>query len=239
MKCFVEAGLYLVTSESLSGGRSTLSIVSAALAGGVRLIQLREKELPLPQFVRLAQDVRWLTDSAHALLIINDRIDVAMAVGADGVHLGQQDLPVSAARSIAPDLIIGVSTHSVEEARDAAADGASYINIGPIFATRTKEWAGDSIGLEGIGRIADAVTIPFTVMGGIKRSHVPELVRSGVRTIAVVTAVTAADNPEQAVREMLGDVAKARSAGTTGPGRQDDCHGPARFRGALLVDDPV
>jgi len=209
MERFIEAGLYLVTSQPLSKGRSTLSIVRAALAGGVRLIQLREKELQLPDLLRLAAEVRRLADSAGALLIINDRIDVALAVGADGVHLGQDDLPVSVARRIAPDLIIGASTHSIEEARAAEAAGASYVNIGPIFPTSTKEWNRGFLGLEGIRTIAPAVSVPFTVMGGIKRSHVPELVRAGARTIAVVTAVTAAADPEQAAREMLADIAAA------------------------------
>jgi thiamine-phosphate pyrophosphorylase len=210
MRRFIEAGLYLVTSESLSNGRSTLSIVRAAMAGGVRLVQLREKDLPLRDLLRLAGEVRRLTDDAGALLIMNDRLDVALAVGADGVHLGQEDLPVNAARRIAPDLIIGASTHSIEEARAAEAAGASYINIGPIFPTRTKEWNRGFLGLEGIRAIAPAISIPFTVMGGIKRTHIPELVRAGVHTIAMVTAVTAAESPEQAARELLGNIGRAR-----------------------------
>lgn len=203
MRQFQQAGLYLVTSQALSRGRTTLEIVEAALAGGVRLIQLREKEMPMPEFFRLAEQVRARTTKAGALLIINDRVDVALAVGADGVHLGQADFPIAPARRLAPDLIIGASTHSTEEAEAAERAGASYINIGPLFPTQTKQWSGEFIGLEGLRKIARHVTIPWTVMGGIKPEQVPELIQAGVRTIAIVTAVTAAADPKQAARNLL------------------------------------
>lgn len=203
MARFCRAGLYLVTSQELSRGRSTLDIIKAALAGGVRLIQLREKNMPLPDFVRLAEQVRRLTAETDDLLIINDRLDVAMGIGADGVHLGQTDFPVAMARKLAPDLIIGASTHNAAEVEVAQTAGASYINIGPLFPTQTKSWSGEFLGLEGLRILAKAARVPFTVMGGIKREHIPDLLQAGARTIAVVTAVTAAANPEAAAREML------------------------------------
>lgn len=203
MRQFQQAGLYLVTSQALSRGRSTLEIVDAALTGGVRLIQLREKEMPMPDFLRLAEQVRARTAQAGALLIINDRVDVALTVGADGVHLGQADFPIASARRLAPGLIIGASTHSPAEAQDAERAGASYINIGPLFPTQTKAWSGDFLGLEGLRKIARLVTIPWTVMGGIKKEHIPDLRKAGVHTIALVTAVTAAADPAQATRELL------------------------------------
>lgn len=203
MRRFQQAGLYLVTSQALSGGRTTLAIVDAALAGGVRLIQLREKEMPMPDFFRLAEQIRARTARADALLIINDRVDVALAVGADGVHLGQTDFPIGPARRLAPDLIIGVSTHSPAEAQAAERAGASYINIGPLFPTQTKTWSGEFLGLEGLRKIARCVTIPWTVMGGIKPEHIPDLRKAGARTIAIVTTVTAAADPAQAVRDLL------------------------------------
>jgi thiamine-phosphate pyrophosphorylase len=206
MRQFLKAGLYLVTSQSMSAGRSTLDIVRFALAGGVRLIQLREKDLPLGEFVALAHEVRTLTAKERALLLINDRLDVALAVGADGVHLGQEDFPVNEARKIAPALIIGASSHSVREARAAQAQGASYVNIGPLFPTQTKAWGKEFLGLRGVRRISAAVSIPFTVMGGIKKEHVRNLVAAGARTLAVVTAVTAAPDPEQASRELLAQI---------------------------------
>lgn len=203
LRRFQQAGLYLVTSQALSRGRSTLEIVDAALAGGVRLIQLREKEMPMPDFLRLAELLRVRTAQADALLIINDRVDVALAVSADGVHLGQADFPIAPARRLAPDLIIGASTHSPAEAQAAERAGASYINIGPLFPTQTKQKSGEFLGLEGLRKIARLVTIPWTVMGGIKKEHIPDLLKAGARTIAVVTAVTADANPAQAARDLL------------------------------------
>ena len=157
----------------------------------------------MPDFVRLAAQIRARTAGAKALLIINDRLDVALAVGADGVHLGQADFPITPARHLAPDLIIGASTHSPAEAQAAEHAGASYINVGPLFPTQTKQISGEFLGLEGLSKIALHVTIPWTVMGGIKPEHVPALIQAGARTIAVVTAVTAAADPAQAARDLL------------------------------------
>jgi thiamine-phosphate pyrophosphorylase len=210
MARFVKAGLYLVTSQSLSAGRTTLEVVRAALDAGVRLIQLREKDMPIRALVRLAGEVRCLTEAAGALLLINDRLDVALAVGADGVHLGQEDFPIPEARRLAPDLIIGASTHSVEEALRAQEEGASYVNIGPIFPTATKSWTAPFLGLEGLRRIAAVTHVPFSVMGGIKSDHIPALVQSGAQAIALVTAVTAAPDPFAATRHLLDVIAAAR-----------------------------
>lgn len=210
MERFRKAGLYLVTSQELSRGRSTLEIVRATLAGGIRLIQLREKSIPVRQFISLAEEVRALTRKAGALLIINDRLDIALAVKADGVHLGQDDLPVGYARKIAPDLIIGVSTHSVAEALAAQKAGASYVNIGPLFPTKTKKWNRKYLGIKKMKLIASKIKIPFTVMGGIKAEHIPDLIKAGAETIAVVTAITAADNPRQAAEELLAPTRHSR-----------------------------
>jgi len=203
MQRFQAAGLYLVTSQSLSAGRSTIEIVRAALAGGVKLIQLREKEMSLREYVGLAERVRAMTLKAGCLLIVNDRVDVALAVGADGVHLGQDDFPLPEARKLAPDMIIGSSTHNVDEALRAQHEGASYINIGPLYPTGTKVWAGAYLGLDGLRTIAAVTRIPFTVMGGIKQAHIPGLMEAGARIIALVTAVTAAPDPEIATRDLM------------------------------------
>ncbi len=203
LKLMRQAGIYLVTSQPQSAGRSTLAIVKQALAGGIRLIQLREKEMATADFTRLALKVRKLTTDAGALLIINDRLDIALAVDADGVHLGQDDLPVASARRIAPEMLIGCSTHSVPEARRAERDGASYINIGPLFPTRTKQWDKPFLGLIGLKRIAAVTSLPFTVMGGIKKEHIPDLHRAGAQIIALVSAITAAPDPSRAARDLL------------------------------------
>lgn len=203
MARFRAAGLYLVTSRALSLGRSTQEVVARALAGGARLIQLREKDLTARDYAILARQVREITHRFNALLIINDRLDVALAVGADGVHLGQDDFPVHEARRLAPDLIIGASTHSESEALQAQAAGASYVNIGPLFPTGTKQWSGEFLGLAGLRRIAPTVTIPFTVMGGIKLEQIPALRAAGANIIALVTAITTAPDPTTATRDLL------------------------------------
>ena len=210
MKVFCGAGLYLVTSRECSRGRETQFVVQRALEAGVRLVQLREKTLAMRDFCRMAETVRKLTSDAGALLLINDHVDVALAVGADGVHLGQEDLPVDVARRLGPELIIGASSHSIAEARAAEKMGASYVNIGPLFPTKTKEWSGDFLGLDGLRKISKAISIPFTVMGGIKERHVRDLVLAGANTIAVVSAVTAADDPGEAAGRFLELIAEAR-----------------------------
>ena len=210
LQAFKDAGLYLVTSEALSAGRRTEDIVSAALRGGVRLIQLREKERSVDELRPLAQRIRDLTAEAGALLFLNDHVELALEVGADGVHLGQEDMPVAEARALAPDLVIGVSTHDAEELVAAEEGGASTINIGPIFPTKTKDWTDPFLGLEGLRELGERARVPFSVMGGIKRHHIGDLVAAGARTIALVTAVTAADDPEQATRELLDCIQAAR-----------------------------
>jgi thiamine-phosphate pyrophosphorylase len=211
MRRFNEAGLYLVTSQAMSAGRRTEQIVASALSAGVRLVQLREKEMPVAAFLELARRIRHLTGQAGALMIVNDRIDVALAVDADGVHLGQDDFPIAEARRLAPDWILGASSHSVEEAMAAQEAGASYVNIGPLFPTRTKQWGSEFLGLEGLDRIAPVLRLPFTVMGGIKAGHIADLAAHGARTMAVVTAVTAAPDPAGAAADLLARIAAGRT----------------------------
>lgn len=192
MAQFEEADLYVVITESFCEGRPALDILAACLDAGVRLVQLREKAMDDLALFRRAEQYQARCAAAGAVLIIDDRVDIALAVGAHGVHLGQQDLPIAAARRIAPELIIGASTHSLEEARAAQDAGASYVNIGPVFATGTKAVLSGPVGLEMIDRIRPHLRIPFTCMGGIKEHNIAELVRRGARHAAVVTAVTAA-----------------------------------------------
>jgi thiamine-phosphate pyrophosphorylase len=167
----------------------------------VRLVQLREKDLDDRSLYLRALEFRRLTKAAGALLIVDDRLDIALAAGADGVHLGQEDLPINIARSLAPELLIGASTHSREEALAAQDAGASYVNIGPIFATQTKE-AATPLGVEAIDLIAPRLRIPWTTMGGIKKENIRQVVARGARHPAVMTAVTAAPDPAAAAREL-------------------------------------
>lgn len=203
MERFRAAGLYFVTCEALSRGRSTLEIVRQALDGGVRLIQLREKEKTTRELFELALGVRRLCDAYDALLIINDRVDLALATNADGVHLGNDDLLPSVARRLFPDGVIGVSTHSEVEATGLETSGASYFNIGPIFTTNTKVWNDAFIGVDKIRSIASCCSLPFTVMGGINRGNLEQVVAKGARTVAMVSAITKADDPVSECRQLL------------------------------------
>jgi len=197
---FEKVDIYPVTCEQLSNGRSDIEVLKGVIEGGARIIQLREKKLSERDFYRLASDFRELTATAGILLIINDRVDIALAVGADGVHLGQDDFPVPAARKLGPELLIGASSHNLEEALRAQEEGADYVNIGPVFPTATKEDAGFFLGPEAIVSISQHLSIPFTVMGGIKESNVDQVLSAGARRVAVVTAITQALDIAAAVR---------------------------------------
>jgi thiamine-phosphate pyrophosphorylase len=213
LRVFQEADLYVVITEALCAGRSTLKILGMTLAAGVRLVQLREKDLNSRLLYELAVEFQRQTKAAGALLIINDRLDIALAAGADGVHLGQDDLPVSVARRLGPELLIGASTHSLEEALGAQEAGASYVNIGPIFATPTKE-AATPLGPGMIDRVVPQLRIPWTTMGGIKKTNIDQVVARGARHPAVITAVTAAPDPTitaRELRQMIADGLLART----------------------------
>ncbi|MBN1654882.1 MAG: thiamine phosphate synthase [Deltaproteobacteria bacterium] len=197
------AGLYFVTGEAYSHGRSTLEVVRLALDGGVRLIQLREKEKTTRELLQLAAAVRELCDRYDALLIINDRVDIALAVDADGVHLGNDDLAPAHARRLFPEGIIGVSTHCEAEATGLENRGASYFNIGPVFPTRTKSWDEAFLGVDRISSIAACCSLPFSVMGGIDLGNVKQVVDAGARTVAVVTAITRAPDPKLVCQRLL------------------------------------
>ena len=194
MAAFQEADLYVVITEAFCAGRSGLDVLDACLAAGVRLVQLREKHLDDRALYETALIWRERTRAAGALMILDDRVDIALAVDADGVHLGQSDLPFAAARAIAPELILGVSTHDLEEALEAQNAGASYINIGPIFPTGTKDVPTGDVGPSMIGTIRPHLHIPFSCMGGIKAHNIDQVLAEGARIAAVVTAVTAAED---------------------------------------------
>lgn len=201
-EAFSQIDLYPVTCERLSAGRSNLKVLEGLIAGGAKTVQLRDKEASPGYMYRMAVVFREMTAKAGMLLIVNDYVDIAMAVDADGVHLGQDDLPPEVVRDIAPDLIIGVSTHSLDQALAAQAAGADYINIGPIFPTGTKEVSMKILGPEAVSEIGSRVDIPFTVMGGIKESNMGEVLSRGATRLAVVTAVTKAEDIAGTVRRM-------------------------------------
>ena len=202
MARFHETDLYVVITESFCEGRAALEVLDAVLDAGVRLVQFREKDLEGAELYRRCLAFRERTRHAGALLIIDDRVDVALAVGADGVHLGQTDLPIDAARGVAPELILGASSHDLEQALAAQEAGASYVNIGPIFPTQTKALTTGAVGPDLIDRIAPRLSVPFTCMGGIKAHNIGQVLDRGARHVAVVTAVTAAPDVRAAALEL-------------------------------------
>jgi thiamine-phosphate pyrophosphorylase len=194
--------LYFVSDRKNTAGRPLRDVVHAALDGGVRAIQLREKDLGGAELYRLATDLRALTVRYHARLLINDRLDVALAVEADGVHLGQASFPVDVARRVlGASKIIGVSTHSLSEI-DAAA-GADFVVFGPIYFTSSKAAYGAPQGLERLRQAVAHSPVPVVAIGGIKTRQTAEVLTSGAHGIAVISALSAAPDPAQAARELL------------------------------------
>lgn len=199
---FRNAGLYLVITNAFTSGRPVLDVLKAAADGGIKLVQLREKSLSKKDLFNLAVEFRKVCDSYGVLMIMNDHIDIALSVGADGVHLGQDDFPLEPAVKFDPNLIIGRSTHSTEQAVEAQNLGADYVNLGPIYPTGTKDTPVKPLGLEIITKTAPKLSIPFTVMGGIKARHIPELRKNGAKIIAMVTEITQAPDIAARVREL-------------------------------------
>ena len=194
--------LYLCTDRELMSTDTLEEAVEQAVRGGCTVVQLREKDCTSLEFYETAKKVKEITDRYQVPLIINDRVDIALAVGADGVHVGQDDLPAGEVRRIlGPDKIVGVSAGSVAEAVKAEEDGADYLGVGAMYATSTKEDA-DVTSREELLRIREAVNLPIVVIGGINRSNYRNFKGIGVNGLAVVSAVIAADDIEAAAREL-------------------------------------
>lgn len=207
----IDYSLYLVTDRELSRGRTTLEIVQAAVRGGVTCIQLREKSSATREFIEDALKIKDFLKAHNISLIINDRVDVAMAVQADGVHLGQSDIPLEMAKAILNDSkIIGISAESVEDAVKAEKGGADYISVSPVFATPTKTDTAPPLGLEGIQTIRQHVQIPIVGVGGLNKDNCADVIRSGADGVAVVSAIVSADDPEKAARELREIIQQAK-----------------------------
>lgn len=205
----LDLSVYVIT-EALPE-RSPLEIASAAFAGGAGVVQYRQKEVTTRELFRWAQQLAALAREKGKLLIINDRVDLALAVRADGVHLGPDDLPVSAARRLlGPTAIIGASAGTVDEAIEAEAEGASYLGVGCIYGTSSKMDAGDPVGPQRIAEIRAAVGLPIVAIGGVTRAHLPELVAAGADGVAVISTVTRAKNMKSATRELVQAMRAAR-----------------------------
>ena len=204
--------LIVITDARLAAPRSVEWVVEQALRAGARAVQLRNKSAPARNLLLEARTLRDLTREWGALLFLNDRFDVALAAGADGIHLGPDDLPVGAVRAAAPPgFLIGHSTDIPAMARKAAADGADYIGCGAVFPTQTKADAGTEIGGEGLARVAAAVEIPVVGIGGITPEGAHRIAEAtGAAGVAVISAVMGAQDPGEAVRALL-DPFQARS----------------------------
>ena len=208
------AGVYLVTEEALSGaGRPSRSRV-AALAAGIRIVQVREKEGTARRALEIALALRGVTRERRALLLVNDRLDLALAAGADGVHLGQDDLPVATARAIlGPDALIGLSITDPAQLEAADARGADYLGVGAVFPTGSKSDARYT-GLELLAAARAAVDLPIVAIGGITVENAAAAVRAGADVLAVISAITLAPDPRRTARELLEIVdANRRAAG--------------------------
>lgn len=195
MKDF-EPKLYVITDPLLSRGRSHQDVVSRALAGGARAIQLRDKGLSARELVEEGGEILRLTRKARAALIINDRVDVALALEAEGVHLGEEDLPLPLARKISgPDLIIGATVRSPGKARWAQENGADYLGVGAVFSSSTKDSA-PVIGLDTLREIVRAVSVPVVAIGGINLSNLSQVMDTGVKGVALISSVIGAEDIE-------------------------------------------
>ena len=199
MRCRVH--LCVITDATLVPGRDHVAVAEAALAGGADMIQLRDKTPDLRRLLPQARRIRAVCRAHGALFIVNDRLDLALAAGADGVHVGQDDLPATVARRLlGPDLILGVSTHDLAQAGAAVNAGADYIGFGPMFGTRTKETGYTPRGTAMLREIRDTVRVPIVAIGGITLENVGEVIAAGADAPAVISAVAGAPDVAAAAR---------------------------------------
>lgn len=194
--------LYLITDRHVCR-RPLTEAVAAALDGGVQTVQLREKDLPARELFRLAEELRKLTEPYHAHLLINDRIDVAEAAGADGVHLGRSSLPVASARLLlGPEAMIGFSAHTIEEIAAAAGDGADFATFSPIYPTPSKAGFGPPQGIPALAEACRHAALPIFALGGITPERVADVRETGAAGVAVIRAILEADDPAGAARRI-------------------------------------
>lgn len=194
--------LYAVTDRTWLKGRSLANAVEEALKAGVTFLQLREKNLDFSSFLELARDIKKIADKYRVPYVINDNVDIAIACGADGVHVGQEDMDAKEVRkTIGPDKILGVSAQTVEQAVNAENNGADYIGVGSVFPTSTKPDA-ETVSFETLRNICKAVSIPVVAIGGINKDNAIKLAGTGIDGIAVVSAIFTRDDITKAVREL-------------------------------------
>jgi thiamine-phosphate pyrophosphorylase len=209
-----EWGVYLVTDRTHTGGRDIVAVVSQAIRGGVRAVQLREKDLDAIEQYRLAERLAAACRESGTALLVNDRVDLALAVGADGVHLTRKSLPPAEARKLlGADRLLGISCHSLADVEEAVAGGVDFIVLGPVFETPSKMRYGPPITPAILGAARAVTSLPILAIGGIRASRVPEAIAAGADGVAVISAVLAAPDPAVAAAELLQAVETARRKG--------------------------
>lgn len=210
----IDFDLYLIADPGLLQ-KDIISSVRRSIDGGVKAVQLRGKNLPARELFKLGERLRLLTADYSVKLFINDRIDVAMILGADGIHLGQNGLPVGIVRKILGDsLIIGVSTHSLKEAKDAELEGANFITFGPIFATPSKLVYGPPVGLKRLVNVTDRIKIPVFAIGGIKMDRIQDVMKKGANGVAVISAILNSESVNDAAASMLAELRLCKHHGS-------------------------
>lgn len=207
-----QTDLYAITGEEFSAGRCTVDVVRQLIAAGCRVIQYREKTKKVGVKFAECTEIRKLTREAGVVFIVNDDIEIALLVGADGVHVGQDDLPIEQVRKlVGPDMVIGLSTHSPEQCRDAIARGADYIGVGPIFRTFTKTDVCDPVGLEYLEYVRTRhPEMPHVAIGGIKDHNLPDVLERGAQCVCLVTDIIGAPDIVAKVAELRSIIAKHR-----------------------------
>lgn len=199
----IDYSLYLVTDRGIIQNKDLLECIDEAVEGGVTLVQLREKDVPSREFYDIAKKVKELIQPKGVPLLINDRLDIALAVDADGLHIGQEDLPVQVARRLlGREKILGLSVSSVEEALQGERAGADYLGAGAVFHTASKDVTVPPIGTTGLKMIREAVSIPVVGIGGIGLSNLEEVKRTGVNGVAVISAILGEQNIREAARRL-------------------------------------
>jgi len=196
-------GLYLVTDRHLCGNKSLETVILQAVKGGVSYVQLREKEISTRYFIEEAMRVKKILQPYNVSLIINDRVDVALACGAQGVHIGQEDMPYAVARKLlGPKAIIGLSVETWEDVEKSQALDVNYIGVSPVFATQTKTDTKGAWGLAGVAKIKAFSRHPLVAIGGINEANIGDVVRAGAQCVAVVSAICASSHPAEASRKL-------------------------------------
>lgn len=205
-------GIYGITAEKFSRGRSNIGVVEAMIRGGVRVVQYREKhkDKSIREMFEECLAIREITRKHGVMFIVNDFVDIALLSDADGVHVGQDDLPIFEVRRLMGHRIVGVSTHSPEQARTAVDGGADYIGIGPIFETRTKDDVCDPVGLSYLEYAEANVPIPFVAIGGIKAHNIQEVVSRGAESVCMVTEIVGAEDIEGMVKRLTEEMEKTK-----------------------------